>query len=413
MSVYSGLYVPTDSALEIAADFGNLKSFDNRENLVSYSDPSSNWSITGDTTRIIRTTNILNNFVGAIITTTTGTNWHRTESLYSINLINGTKYTLSFYYRPGTSLGSGFLGSSARLQIRCNSQESFVQGPVNGSSWSLTQNTGAVTNVSTVLLEDGLTYKTTYNFTSNQTATAALGIGVGENTANAKIIALGAQIQTGDYASTYYPTTGTAKTLTTTVNDLVGKHPVYATTTKTALNTVTCLDYNTSQNIRYVFTNPLPLYGITVMYWGRGTGIPSSNYRNLWQFKNSLGYYYFNADTRETTSPYILFYVKDYALSVWNTKNVLNNANYLLYTWNHFAITINSPTQYTCYLNGVSLGAVTITVDVASYGSITDFYLNASNGNSYNVSSAYVYSRALSASEVLLHYNITKKKFGF
>ena len=105
---------------------------------------TSNWTGgTSNTTFSNLSLNALGIFPGVEVTSTTGEAWHRRTTGFNIPFVSGTEYAVTFYYREGTS---GY----ARLQFRYNSQESYVQGPADGSSWSILQNIGSITDVTQI-----------------------------------------------------------------------------------------------------------------------------------------------------------------------------------------------------------------------------------------------------------------------
>ena len=167
---------------------------------------TSNWTGgTSNTTYSNLSLNALGIFPGVEVTSTTGEAWHRRTTGYNVPFVSGTEYAITFYYREGTS---GY----ARLQFRYNSQESYVQGPADGSAWSIAQNIGSITNVTTTLMDGQSTYKTTYSFTPNFTGDADMGIGIGIASAGTTVIALGGQVEEGEFPTSYIPTSGSTKT---------------------------------------------------------------------------------------------------------------------------------------------------------------------------------------------------------
>jgi hypothetical protein len=412
MSCFSGPNVIEDG-LVMSLDAANPKSYDSRENLLTHSEAdSSTWSEkTSNTTFTNLNLNALGLFKGVEVTSSTGENWHRLGSGFVVSLVNGRTYTLSFWYRAGTT-------GRARLQIRSDGQESLVEGPVNGSNWTIIQNVGAVSDVTTTLLEDGLTYKTSYTLVSNRSATASIAIGIGLNdfVPGKTVIALGAQIEKDSVTSQYTKTTGTAITRPSGWIDLTGRNNATSSSSLSisteSPGTVIRLD-NTNA-IQVTFSQPINKYLFTLSYWGRGTAVPPSDYRRIWRLvePNAPHGYYFIADTREVATPSLLHYVKDYSTNNWDVRTMISQSDFLNFQWNHYTLVVLAENNWRSYRNGVFLGTnTTPTQDLSSYGNITRLDIGGVNTN-FNISNVSMYDRALSDSEILQNFNSARTRFG-
>jgi hypothetical protein len=196
-----------------------------------------------------------------------------------------------------------------------------------------------------------------------------------------------------------------------TVFDTTQQHNGIATTVSSTIAAPgVVFDYNTSTALSVSFPQ-VNKYGFTFSYSGRGTGIPISNYRQIFAFKDTNGYTYYYGDTRQSTLPYILHYVKDYALSSWATYSVENNTEYLTYAWHTFDIVVIG-TTFTCYRDGALQGTVNVTQDLAPYTNITSLVMNGSGSNTFQIQFVRLYDRPLSAMEIKLNFNATKGRYG-
>ena len=189
----------------------------------------------------------------------------------------------------------------------------------------------------------------------------------------------------------------------------------YNNGTATTVNSTTTapgvvFDYNTSTALTINFPE-VNKYGFTFSYSGRGTGIPISDYRQIFAFKDTNNTTYYYGDTRQTVLPYILHYVKDYALSSWATYNVENNTEYLTYVWHTFDIVVIG-TTFTLYRDGNLQGTVNVTQDLAPYTNITSLVMNGSGSNTFQIQFVRVYNRPLSANEILQNFNATRGRYG-
>ena len=168
-----------------------------------------------------------------------------------------------------------------------------------------------------------------------------------------------------------------------------------------------------------VLTSTLPsIYKgrVSVAYWGRGTGLPSTNYRGVLKLYDSNNTSYLYIDTRTSTSPYILNTIKDYTLSVWSTQTPITNIEYIKYDWNHYVITIDE-LNWKSYRNGELIISNDITVDIAPYTNISSIKLNFSGSNAFNINDVRIYDHILSDKEIkelskakVLHYTFNDFK---
>lgn len=169
------------------------------------------------------------------------------------------------------------------------------------------------------------------------------------------------------------------------------------------------IDYNTSGRMVATF-NPINKYKFSLAYWGRGTGAPSSNYRNIFYLDTTTNIPYYYIDNRTTNTPYILHYVKDYNLNSWTTKDLQSNADYNKYLWGHFVLVVDG-TKFRSYYNGMYLGETTVTQNLEQYANINKLILNNHGSNSYQVQDVRLFDHCLSHKEVkelakakVLHY---------
>lgn len=196
-----------------------------------------------------------------------------------------------------------------------------------------------------------------------------------------------------------------------TIFDTIQQHNGTASTVgSTTVAAGVVFDYNTSTALSISFPE-VNKYGFTFSYSGRGYAAPRANYLQIFAFKDTNGHTYYYGDTRQTSLPYILHYVKDYALSSWATYNVENNTEYLTYAWHTFDIVVIG-TTFTLYRDGALQGTVNVTQDLAPYTNITSLVMNGSGPNTFQIQFVRLYDRPLSASEIKLNFNATKDRYG-
>lgn len=410
MSVGYNPKIVTDG-LVLCLDAGNKKCYDPLENILTYSEAdTSNWTeLTSNTTESNLDLNALGLFKGVLVTSTTGAQWHRHGTGYVFSLTSGNTYTLTYFYRAGTT-------GAARLQVRINSVESFVQGPADGSNWTIQNSAGTVSNVTTTLMEDGLTYRTTYTLASSQTGTCSLAIGIGTDTVGGTVIALGAQVENGSYYMGYVETTGTSKLKQNTYLDLSrNKYNGDATSVKPYPDTTagTVLDHNTSSIITHTFSTPVNHESWSLVYFVRSTGLTSSNYRGVIQLRedNASHGYFYNIDTRETTNSYILGYQKDFNINSWLTYGYMSAAQWDDQGWWCLGVSYYNGV-FRHYTNGIFVNTQTQTRDVAGYGDLTSMRINYSGSNTVLLGPVLFYEGILTDAQFEQNFNALRGRFG-
>lgn len=112
-------------------------------------------------------------------------------------------YFVTFFYRQGSS-------ATVRFNFRdpTTSRQTLAIGDWDDPQVAA-QGIGSLNIVSNEQLADGLTRRIVFEFDCNYTGNLQLGFGPNSNIVNDSIILLGAQLETGDYASSFIPTTGT------------------------------------------------------------------------------------------------------------------------------------------------------------------------------------------------------------
>jgi hypothetical protein len=83
-----------------------------------------------------------------------------------------------------------------------------------------------------------------------------------------------------------------------------------------------------------------------------------------------------------------------------------------LNTWYFGAVTYSSTTGWKLYLNGVQDGSNGDTTTFTGNQEISIGSYSTGNNLTGRIGSAFVYNRALSATEIMQNYNATKGRFG-
>ena len=155
-------------------------------------------------------------------------------------------------------------------------------------------------------------------------------------------------------------------------------------------------------------------YSFTLSYWGRPVATPDSNYQPIFSVIDSVNPhgYYFIGDTREVAAPYVLHYVKDFTVSDWDTRQMVNTAVYSTYVWNYYTLVVYAENDWRSYLDGVHLGNnTTPSQDLSGYGNVTSVTLGGTSCN-FNICSVALYDRELTQVEIEQNFNASRGRFG-
>lgn len=187
---------------------GNVKGLlieEARTNLVTRSEVTatsgSGWSDSGSSS-----TNLSENALGmfqGVSVASGGQGWHRTSTTCTVT--SGTDYAATVFYRAGTS---------NRLRIVLRDGSGATESRVGGEIGSLVvneSNAGTASILSEEDLPDNVK-KITIKYTPNFSGNLGLGIGPDSNTSGETVIAYGAQLEAGSFATSYIPTLGATAT---------------------------------------------------------------------------------------------------------------------------------------------------------------------------------------------------------
>lgn len=132
-----------------------------------------------------------------------GAVWHRLQTP-ALSLTLATKYFVTFWYLEGTS-------GRARIVIRgaTSATESVLTGPA-GALTLISSAAGAVSDLVNYLPTPAGVCKVTFSFIPNVTEAFSPSLGPDSAVISEDIIALGAQVELGEYPTSIIPTTGTA-----------------------------------------------------------------------------------------------------------------------------------------------------------------------------------------------------------
>lgn len=175
----------------------------------------------------------------------------------------------------------------------------------------------------------------------------------------------------------------------------------------------TVISLNTSSTITITLNSIITKYNFTFSYWGRPYATPDSNYQPIFRFQvDNTTTNYFIGDTREVATPSILHYVKDFATNNWDTRTMINTAEYNNFKWHYYTLAVHAENDWRSYLDGSLIGSnTTPSQDLTGYGNIVRLLLGGSSCN-FHLSHITLYNRPLSATEINLNYNALRGRFG-
>lgn len=116
----------------------------------------------------------------------------------SVSLTSGTRYTITVYFRTGSS-------PNILVNLAVGGLESGVIGAFG--AWNTMSDLGAVSNITNTVLADGLTQRMTFLLDCTYTGTPQVGVGPGSAVAGETITVLSIQVEKGNAPSSYIGTT--------------------------------------------------------------------------------------------------------------------------------------------------------------------------------------------------------------
>ena len=422
MGCFSGPKVES-SQLVAVFDAGNSKGYDANENLLTYSEQFN------DASWAKNNYNVTANAIAAPDGTLTA------DKLIAINA--STFHDI--YKSPGLSSNTYTLSIFAKA-----AEQNFIQVRIDDGVLSrvamFNLSNGSVSSSSNVTSPTIASYSNGWYRCSITVATNIIkavfnGFPTSSNAyysgdGTSGIYIWGAQLEAGSTASSYYATTTTPKTRGLALTDLSGRSntgtltngPTYNSTSGGALvfdGSNDCVVVNSNASI-------LSNTAYTKTVWFYVTSFSSNN--NLISGGNNGRHAFWLAGGNKLQAGHN---------STWNT--VSSTTSLSLNTWYHAAVTFSTATGWRLYLNGALDSTNTSTSKVFSaydvgdalfaevssgvgYGATTAFigsgeiligaYGTGSNGFTGRISSAFVYNRVLSATEIQQNYNALRGRFG-
>ena len=421
MSCYSGPEI-SSSGLVLSLDPANIKSYNQSENLLKYSEQFENvvWIRTNTSV----STNIAvdpNEYLTADkLIGNNGVTGRKSICQPYTSFIAGTTYTFSIYLKQ-----AGFTNAMIWIDTVDSSPNAYM-GAV--SLINLAAGTVAGSQTTIVNASNGW-YRCYITFTATVSGTYNLQISLGEANGSGTaagdgvsgIYLWGAQLEIGASLTAYTSTIGSIITRSTAVSDISNN-----TNTGTLVNSPVyspagyfSYDYTKSQQLTFANNPNLQFLGnspYTLEAWIYPTRNPgASNYTGIFDRESNPGsgrdgynLYFLGGTAGATTQITAERFSAGTASATWITlyESVSVNA------WHHIVATYDG-SLLRIYRNGsyvstssASTGAITNTVKTLTIG--------VRGGNRFDgrIGVTNIYNRALSASEIKQNFNAYRSKYG-
>jgi len=420
MGVYGG---PNSvaSGLVLELDAGNSKGFDAYENLLTYSEQFDNAAWSKSNASVTANSSIAPDGTLSADTITATVNDDVIVNQTYTSSYNSTPLTYSIFAKAGTYR---YIAIQSFINIWSKTVVFDLQTgtvvtpfyPNDGRTWNI------------VAYPNGwyrciVTYPANYYYyyyfqfgLTNYAGPADGGVSSATSPAVGEYIYVwGAQLETGSTASTYYPTTGTAKTRGSTLIDLSGggntgtltNGPTYSSSNGGSIVFDGVDDYVNAGNLGSFYSQG------TISYWMNSSAV--ENYRNPFsthylggnvgirfeQYSSTSPYGGFNVLVGNDAGTYVLY---DYSPGAILTANIWYN---VVLVWN------TSTNNVVGYLNSSQKFNSTHTLWATTLPSISiGSGFDASRYFKGNISNTQIYNRALTAAEISQNYNALRSRYG-
>ena len=400
VAVHGGPKVAAPDGLVLSLDAGNLKGFDDDENLALNSEAINSWANNGNAISISANSQIAPNgtLTADVLSQTAVTGASRWVSSMTRTYTAGVTYTLSIWLKK-------ISGTDSQPTINL-----WVNGGTN-------QSVGTITT-------EWVRYSKSFTPASTISSNTFTGLNTGWNDTGAAnnftFAAWGFQVETSSSASPYYATAGSIKNRGTTLIDMTGRG-----NTGTLTNGPT---YSSANGGSLVFDGVDDYVTLPTNLLIHETGNPFTF--SIWFKTSSTGIILGQTNTSNPTAAagyvpaiYVgtngLLYTSCFWGGATSNKSVssssVNNGS-----WNNITVTFASNSQIS-YLNGVSYA--TLSKTQTQYTLTYYYFLGSGKGVNWtnfpaspycngNISNAVYYNRALTAQEIQQNFNALRGRFG-